>query len=557
MTSEDVHIELLTRYWFEQQNAVRSRFKGADALFVGDCHGDINQVLLPLIATHSIEIIGGIEVLYEATIPKFICKDCSIPIYFLGDYVEKWILSRNVIAILRKVMKECKNVYLCIGNHDAWYISRTPEEARIKILKHAYLEHKQMQLYNEHIRVVRHKLTYDGSEEKFVEFINDYYRPLFEGIRELFDNERMQVCFQYKDIVVSHTILSTEESSNKLEEINKAYKSNPKYFCKTLWNRSGNPLFKKQIIGHTPPMHFEHINGDAGLWFKDRIKKTITQNVNGCSVYFCDLGASAGMNGGHISTPDYFYMKDGKMMVSNEKPLLVTYIYESDVDILFTSKTKDLSGATVIYAAKARPEQIIERISRPYEPNMTHAIKNLLVCNDTHFDTYGLIQMLIRDSKKYKELKKQAINKTGDISNNDYKAMLNCIERGIDPEIDLQYILRYIDTFKVPCEVLYISEFTDKFEDLKVGDTVEFKGLTLATPIQSLGIDGKKYVFALHNQKAALLRTLFDDHTVYRINDKVIEGHKSKMEYMLDKLEIRLKVKSIEFKEDMHVVNLV
>lgn len=336
---------IATQYWYKYQKEherVNSKF-----IFVGDVHGDINQFLLPLIDTGTITLTGKVSsikqkyVELDIHIPEYSCNKCSTEIYYLGDLVDGFIYSRQIVIMLANIMRQCKNVHLCFGNHEAKYI--------------ANLDPKSITLftYEKHIESFRYLCSAYASlslcrgkmiEQPGEDFLYEYYHPMLEAIKELWKMGEVMFYIETElgPFVVSHTITTTTaledlglepklSYKDLVNDINKAFKAKDTAYIgsnKLLWNRSdAKRVFPKQIVGHTIGGSFtfaddeESINPVPVRTNADRLKHC--EPTNG--VYYFDVGAAPNDLNLKFSMPDYFYIQDGKMNVTNANMLFLIW----------------------------------------------------------------------------------------------------------------------------------------------------------------------------------------------------------------------------------------
>ena len=349
----------LTRYWYKWQEE-HPRLK-AKYVFVGDVHGDICQFLFPLIDTGTITLTGKVNTIKQKYVeldihyPDYVCNKCDIDIYYLGDLVDGFISSRQIVIMLANIMKHCKNVHLCFGNHDSIYMA-SYNKKNINVMTFEKHITSLMFLVSGYpsLRLFHGDLTCPGYD-----FLDEYYRPMLDAYKELF--KLGEVCHIVDDIVCSHTII-TEQALKDLgiepkatieetvAEINKAYRTMDAKYMRSNKLQSNrfdkNRVFPKQIVGHLIGGVFASETGENRVnikpvaTYEDRLSHC--EPTNG--VYFFDVAASASQNPGFFSMPDYFYIDD-KMSVSDGDRIYLAWQGKS---VIFRAPHKRMLGFELI-----------------------------------------------------------------------------------------------------------------------------------------------------------------------------------------------------------------
>ena len=182
------------QYWYKWQNE-HDRIK-PKYIFVGDVHGDLNQFLYPLIDTGTITLTGKVNSIkqkyneIDLHLPEYSCNECDTEIYYVGDLSDNYIFSRQIVVMLAYIMKQCKNVHLCIGNHDIIYmnhydvkdITATTFSKHLQSLDFLASAYPTLSLY-------RYDLTCPGKD-----FLDEYFKPMLNAYHELW--EMAEICMK-------------------------------------------------------------------------------------------------------------------------------------------------------------------------------------------------------------------------------------------------------------------------------------------------------------------------------------------------------------------------
>lgn len=186
---------------------------------------------------------------------------------------------------------------------------------------------------------------------------------------------------------------------------------------------------------------------------------------------------------------------------------------------------------------------ITDYLMQPYEPTIEHSLMNRLTLNRTHFDTYHMITLMLREPERYKAIVEKYKDITASIYDTDdetlhditsdkdpiEKRYLRLKLRKIDPEIEYRNMKKWCDIHSETMPTLYRGERTNRFRGLSVGDTIEFTELFSSTEDEEYArkyiTDGTVLVkdkaadavlIIFKNILAAYLRLPFDEVTVYR-----------------------------------------
>ena len=189
------------------------------------------------------------------------------------------------------------------------------------------------------------------------------------------------------------------------------------------------------------------------------------------------------------------------------------------------------------------PASISDYLMQPYEPTIEHALINRITLNRTHFDTYHMITLLLRENERYKSIVEKYKDITASIYDTDdetlhkitsdkdpiEKRYLRLKLRKIDPEIEYINMKEWCEKHSEVMSTLYRGERTNRFRGLNVGDNIEFTELFSSTEDETYA---RKYItegtvlvkdktadavlIIFKNIRAAYLRLPFDKVTVYR-----------------------------------------
>lgn len=238
--SQHAGIDLILNYWKHIEPTLTNH-----TLFVGDVHGDINQLLAPLVMSGLITLTGNITIItnekaYKSSIftspddtttfttpthydelslyiPEYtVNTSAQSTVIYLGDMIHEWIFSRVVMYILNDLLiKLPNNVIFVYGNHDLNLLAAFPLYQRRMIDMGAFMQttydtmSKELSMYKS-IHFYQFKIDYDGKLSKGIDFMYAYLAHLFEPIYEIFSNHRGKLC-HYLSIgavpfIVSHTV---------------------------------------------------------------------------------------------------------------------------------------------------------------------------------------------------------------------------------------------------------------------------------------------------------------------------------------------------------------
>lgn len=200
-------LKLIVKYWSSLNiNHIETPY-----CFVGDIHADFNQFLAPLICTGLIKLTGKIILFSQDNseypeaniyIPEYtINSECKTKIMFLGDLVDEWIFSRNIVCMLYKLLAHDKltnNIFYCFGNHDLsivgkynvfkQYMSQKKCFDVFTNLPNVWIAMKRELSGSANVKIECNKLFYKTNNE-FKEndlFVNSYLSLYFEVMYELY-----------------------------------------------------------------------------------------------------------------------------------------------------------------------------------------------------------------------------------------------------------------------------------------------------------------------------------------------------------------------------------
>lgn len=365
---QEESIGILARYW--------STYKPKDIkthhIFIGDIHGDLNQLLLPLVELAIIQVSNRIRCVYhddtsklcDVFIPEFVILRNDINVYILGDFIDEGMHSRSVLALLRELSKH-DFVYLVIGNHDANILGRYNEykngTLNFRSLRSYWLTLQRESTAYEDVFISKGKVIIKDSDK----FLKAYFKPLFDWYYELFSQGKLNVCYQLNidktKYIISHTLI-TSKAINELttqqtrsmdtsldnepiikpdasmkkrideilkkdkfmfnyEDINILFRySNASFIAanRLLYNRmEKDPWTKYSIVGHTPGFEYRQmgINPQPCRDFTERqshCQPIRAHDAKKSYIYYFDVLASSGYDNDDVSRPDYFYYIDAE-----------------------------------------------------------------------------------------------------------------------------------------------------------------------------------------------------------------------------------------------------
>lgn len=323
-------LQLLVTYWSKFKQHIKTK-----TVFVGDVHGDFNQFIAPLIMTGVIELDGTLIEAYHSEypeasvwVPKFVVKDTSVTVYYLGDYIDEGLFSRNILMMMCQLPDNCKYV---IGNHDANVLGR-------------YLKWKDGSLQYNELRTYWSTFQKEMSYSKTIHvvgadvigpsnFVHEYFRPLFESLYDLFKT-RFKVIYEWNGWWISHTVITDRtlkdlidgktrmdgddrpineghvSSTSMVDSINNRFYYASAAYIKAsslLYNRRPNPRHDS-IVGHTPGGEYAYMNVNPIGCETDDDRLKHCQPVD--RILWFDIKASSGYDIDGVSRPDFFYYDD-------------------------------------------------------------------------------------------------------------------------------------------------------------------------------------------------------------------------------------------------------
>lgn len=217
-------------------------------------------------------------------------------------------------------------------------------------------------------------------------------------------------------------------------------------------------------------------------------------------------------------------------------------------DYICSSEVVKTIFETFIEYSTLNKQDVTNYLMKPYEETIEHALINRLTLNRTHFDTYHMISMMLRDPKRYKAIVEKY--KSTDISIDDDKELhdveeLHSIQnvkdplekrylrlklRNIKPEVEYQNLKKWCRNNSKVIPTLYRGERTDRFKNVTVGDTIEFTELFSSSEDETYAKwyitngtvmvkdkDAEAILIIFKNLSAAHLKLPFDKKTVYRV----------------------------------------
>ena len=387
-------VSLISKYWSKYQFRLDS--SQTKCVFVGDVHGDLNQLLPPLIATNTITITGEspriIDQYTHLYLPHYtVNEEAQIFVIFLGDLVDEGPCSRECAIILADVLEKCENVRFCFGNHDLNILSYWGvEKPDIPTMLPSFWNSlKQETLELEGVSVHVNSISPPDYALK-------YWRGLADALKRIFDSEHSGLCFigEKPDLIFSHTVIN-DKSINELlmqksrrenEELRDRYLGKKlgdsewkelvveiqnSHIVNKRWCSVINKLFKHSnceflhankltynriedfakcdcVIGHTfgglfriPPRVINPIpclyDEDRELHLKPSISKVTKKHV----LYF-DFACSCGTPIGGCSRPDFVYVSYyNELKLSRLHGIVITYDIPGNLILIeYAGKTK-------------------------------------------------------------------------------------------------------------------------------------------------------------------------------------------------------------------------
>ena len=201
-------------------------------IIVGDIHGDIFQLFLPLIDSGIITIEYDVpELKYndkeypecDLYIPIYRVNKSDTNVYYLGDLTEEGMFSREVVYCLNDISKKYENIFICIGNHDCHWLSLcSTKDLRLNLFNDnnsAFETFIKDTIYSPNITIVGNKILYKNNIND--EFMKSYYKPLLDSYYEMFVSRRMNIAYCINDSVISHTIIIDKSIDELIRNISR------------------------------------------------------------------------------------------------------------------------------------------------------------------------------------------------------------------------------------------------------------------------------------------------------------------------------------------------
>lgn len=394
--SQQASIELISKYWSKQQPTQIIY----QTVLIGDCHGDLHQFISPLILNDVIKLSGKVKTIdssIELYVPEYtVTNKNKTRIIYLGDLVNEWIHSRTIMYILHDLLitHDINNIEFILGNHDLSILGRyylfknniinIPEDipALWLTLRKELNNIPEIKIYNQTIE-------YNNSEIEGKEYLHRYLDSLFEYMFQLFKNKKSKLSttlsiggYMY---IVSHCTWTQnaikelfsvnnkkkgirpgdrdtsqllplidspivevksintsnyEELSNLCNEM--FYSKSRLYLTKNLitYSRNTESIFLNHIVGHIIGDEWRDLNINEGTskYNTERSDKLIPMIINEKRILYLDFGASAGYDHDEISRPDYVYVNDNKLFVSNLPAF--SFIIEDNRHVMLVMKSK-------------------------------------------------------------------------------------------------------------------------------------------------------------------------------------------------------------------------
>lgn len=371
-------LKLLSDYYKTLKPTVSPEY-----IFVGNVHGDMNQFILPLIDSGIITVNGvkyGDDDIYpEARMVNldYTINNSSTIVIYLGDMINEYMFSRQIIQILKDLLIKTSNVKFIYGNHDCSLIGRYDLFTSDLLNISEDIPTLWTTLKNElrgypNIRIIGDKITYKNNPEDGQKFLKSYLTPLFSDLFHIFSNNLGRVCISTivndEPFMLSHTTWTKKALSDILltvkpygsrpgdhlkqqldkitshipspksieiiknysqntdyntlsDAVNDVFRSQSKlYISKNglTYTRNIENIFLNHIVGHSVGHSHRDINvniepSSSKSERKMKLKPTI---INDKKIYYFDFGCSAGYEHDEISKPDYVMVKDKTLSLS-------------------------------------------------------------------------------------------------------------------------------------------------------------------------------------------------------------------------------------------------
>lgn len=395
-------VALITKYW--SRYSFRLDSSQTKCVFVGDVHGDLNQLLPPLIATNTITLTDEsprvIDDYTHLYLPHYsVNEEAQIFVILLGDLVDEGPCSRECALILADVLEHCDNVKFCFGNHDlnvlSYYSFNKPDIPTM--LPSFWQSLKQETLELEGVSV--HINSISPSD-----YAVRYWRLLVDALKRIFDSKNSGLCFigEKPDLIFSHAVINdraisdllTQRSRRETAELKGKYLLQPldeqerKSLIATIqssgvvnkqWCRVVNKLFKHStceflhanrltynrvedfakcncVVGHTFGGLFRYeprvINPIPCLYDEDReqhLKPSLSKVTKKHVLYF-DFACSCGCPLGGCSRPDFVYVNyNNELKLSRLHGIVIAYDIPGNLVLIeYAGKTK-YDGAQEVF----------------------------------------------------------------------------------------------------------------------------------------------------------------------------------------------------------------
>jgi hypothetical protein len=240
---QEIGVKLITKLYFERKP--NDEFPDKEkTIIVGDIHGDLHQLLAPLVINNIIKLTGEVvELKYndmndeleqefdESSVwmPVFdVVSNNKVKLILLGDIVDEWIFSRTILVLLCNLMDKI-NIEIIIGNHDIAIISRYELFRQgmlnvffdIPILWNTIK--KELKPYKR-IHVYGNIIEYDGNTELGNKFLIEYMQVYFNCLYKIFQHDcaKIGTTIKLKNnmFIVSHTTWTLKSLLELINEVN-------------------------------------------------------------------------------------------------------------------------------------------------------------------------------------------------------------------------------------------------------------------------------------------------------------------------------------------------
>ena len=221
-------ISLISKFWSSDiwPQYVDSTASNTVATIVGDIHGDLHQLLGAIVPCGMITLDGTVDTIDDHIhfhIPHFTVNPSNTHwVILLGDYIDEWIFSRQVVHMIRLIKESIIGNYLrpLIGNHDTAIIGRYHlfKSGKLDIARDlpTLWETVRKELrWRSDITFSNRSVYLNGDEKEGAAFLHRYLEPLFEDMYVFFTTPMVNVMetIRYNDYryMCSHTFVTVTD----------------------------------------------------------------------------------------------------------------------------------------------------------------------------------------------------------------------------------------------------------------------------------------------------------------------------------------------------------